>query len=254
MKKKSQFTLIELLVVIAIIAILAGMLLPALGKARERARSASCISNLKQHALVDQMYAQDNDDWVHNWGGGIGWVNPNGKAYWAGVYVRNGYYNENKSGDNIFKCPAFANTAVEDAPEWPTMTYGVVTNANDGNWEPRALLFFNGDTWRLISLIRIQKPSNTFHHIDSIDGACENQAGMMGLGEAAGAYTHARHSGRINADYLDGHAESKSPQQWADACANSFCYQNTSYGADFTVWYRDEAKVLKSAVGKWEGK
>ena len=60
---KQFFTLIELLVVIAIIAILAAMLLPALGKARELARGSSCQNNLKQLALHAALYQQENDDY-----------------------------------------------------------------------------------------------------------------------------------------------------------------------------------------------
>lgn len=192
------FTLVELLIVIAVIAVLSAMLLPALGKARDKAKQIGCLSNIKQLYACAYNYAGDYN----------GYTPPKiGVYHWASRLAIDGYLRlpENVPLTNnipihplgVLNCPMEAATILSGQPNewisWYGTHYGLTTYQR---WQIGAVF-----TSQWPQLFKVPKPSEV-SYIGDWSGGDSNP----GFSWVAGRLRKYKHNAGMNVSFCDGHA------------------------------------------------
>ncbi len=195
---KRGFTLIELLVVIAIIAILAAILFPVFARAREKARQASCQSNLKQLALAFHSYVQDYDERVFG-----ARLNVRG---WTGAlepYIKN---------VQIFECPSWQGTggwitrgaSCGGCGNWTQVYWGGYAFANQAPYSSPGPPYANNrgcvNYYSSVKLAAYEYPAQ---QLLLFDATCPHGTDTNNWG----LHQHRRHNDMYNAAFMDGHVK-----------------------------------------------
>ena len=206
-----MFTLIELLIVVAIIAILAALLLPALNKVRDRARTISCLNNLKELSRVMHFYANDYKNYS---------ITRQNSSPWPNWLVNYHYVRTHR--EPFLFCPTLRDQSTSSStPQWHTYGHNYIAWEDHHKfWVDRGFGRFaiinDGSTSMYLHLTGIKKPSQLPHFADTVNLNYSPPLGswMCPLRHQNGTEMISyHHAGNSNIAFIDGHAATHSPQE-----------------------------------------